>query len=289
MKYYTTVVFALLTLLVINVNAGTSPVNLRLQVSQYDAAAEKMTVSVQLEYDQAGSINLASQNYRFFFDSDALELNTPESQNLLGSDYSDLKWESTVSGMDADDVNQLSFDSDLGFANFSIALNNNLNGGKALSSEDGWVSVAQLVFEVKEDADLYNVVWGREDVTDLYATAFVEIGEWRDDRTVELLDVQYFGDLEIEKEELEAQGNLQYKIGPNPTADYVQLNLQESFHGDAKILIQDIQGQTHVNTTLAAGETSDRIDLSDLASATYILRVIGDNDAVIETTIAVAR
>ena len=289
MKYCQYLAFLLVSLMSLSMFAGTSPVNLRLEVAQYDASTNKMLVNVQIEYDQAGSINLASQNYRFFYDSDALELRTEDSRLLLNQNYSDLKWETTMANMDADHVNQLDFDGDLGFANFSIALLNNIDGSQKLTSDDGWVSVAQLVFEVKDEAENYTVVWGRQDVTDLYATAFVEIGEWKDQGTVELLDVRFFGDLNIEKEELLAQTNIQYSIGPNPTSDFLQLQLQTPLRHDAKIIIQDISGQTHINTTLSAGMSSDVIDLSDLASATYILRVFEQNQSVIETTVAVAR
>lgn len=268
---------------------GKPSVNLRMNVDHFDIETRIMSVDVQVSYDQAGSLNLASQNYRFYYDSQLLTLKHDQSSDLLDSRYGSLKWENMQSNIDASSVGDLEFDDNLGFANFSLALVDNVNGGISLSKETGWISVARLTFEVQEGADLYQIVWGRDDMTARYATAFVEIGEWKAENLVELIDVNTFGDVAIEKVELLELESIKYSIGPNPTADFVDVNLSTGLELDAVVLLQDMRGQTFIRQPLLAGERTSRIDVTDLGSASYLLRVVADNETHHSATIAVTR
>ena len=204
--------------------ANASQLQLRLKVDEYDIYRSKIFVNVELRNDQAGTVNLASQNYRFYYNSEALSLRQNESAQRLTPDYGQLVFEESHDGVDVDYVNQLDFDDHLGFANFSIALINNENGGQKLSQTDGWVVVATLVFDLYEEADTYDVVWGRDGITDNYATAFVKIGEWKNPRIEETVEIEFFGDLDLDKEEIEELANpIEYKFGPNPTIEYVNI------------------------------------------------------------------
>ncbi|MFT6811309.1 MAG: hypothetical protein ACJA01_004557, partial [Saprospiraceae bacterium] len=177
--------------------AGSDAIDLRLSVARYDANASKVYVNVEVRYNEAGELSLGSQNYRFYYDSETLDLRSEETTQRLSNNYGQITFEESHKGLNVDEVNQLSFDDNLGFANFSIPLINNREGGKVLSKQASWVSVATLVFDVLKTSASYEVVWGRDGVTDLYATAFVQVGAWRSQRVEETIAVNLFEDLSI--------------------------------------------------------------------------------------------
>jgi len=270
--------------------ANTSEVQLRLQVGEYDVYRSKIFVNVELKYDQGGSINLASQNYRFYYNSDALHLRPEDSAIQLGSDYGDLVFEESREGIDVDDVNQLDFDDNLGFANFSIALINNNSGGYELSSNEGWVSVATLVFDLQQEADTYDIVWGRDGITDDYATAFVKIGEWKNARTEETVEVEFFGDLDLDRKEIEKLANpIEVKFGPNPSTEYVQIDFGQELPEVAQIRITDITGRSVLTETVASNQTFALVEVDGLQAANYIMHIDMGDVSLTKETLTVIR
>ena len=97
--------------------AGNDAIDLRLSVAKYDANASKVYVNVEVRYNEAGDLSLGSQNYRFYYDSETLDLKGEESTQRLSNNYGKITFEESQKGLDVDYVNQLSFDDNLGFAN----------------------------------------------------------------------------------------------------------------------------------------------------------------------------
>jgi hypothetical protein len=270
--------------------AGSDAIDLRLSVARYDANASKVYVNVEVRYNEAGELSLGSQNYRFYYDSETLDLRSEETTQRLSNNYGQITFEESHKGLNVDEVNQLSFDDNLGFANFSIPLINNKEGGKVLSKQASWVSVATLVFDVLKTSASYEVVWGRDGVTDLYATAFVQVGAWRSQRVEETIAVNLFEDLSIAQSELDALGSkMKVSVGPNPTVDFVTVNLENSLSEDAQLIVTDYSGRVMMNQMMVAGATSSTIQLGNMTSGAYILQLRNDNGILITERIAVTK
>ena len=74
-----------------------------------------------------------------------------ESRSDLPQDlYSRIQFMEVLEDLQADAVNQLAFDDQLGFVNFNIDLNNAVHGGITIVKEDDWQRVAVLNFKVKD-------------------------------------------------------------------------------------------------------------------------------------------
>ncbi len=270
--------------------ANGAEIDLRLNVSRYDDTQSKVYVNVQVRYDEAGDITLGSQNYRFYYNSFALDLMESESSSRLNQSYSSLVFEASHKGIEAGQVNQLDFDDELGFANFSIALVNNKDGGIKLNRHNGWTTIATLVFDVLNVSDTYDIVWGRDGVTDRYATAFVQLGEWKSQTEEVSMDINFYGDLSMNHEELlEVTQGATYKVGPNPTTDFVRVTLDRQLSKDAQIIIIDLNGRSVLQEQLSAGQVDATLTTSELSSGTYMLQVVTESEILLTERIAVTR
>ncbi len=285
-----TLIIFIAVLFVSNVLAA-NELELRFNKASYDENKQELFVDVEVQYTQNGQLVLAGQNYRFFYSSDVLELDAKSTKSLLSEEsYGKVSIDNHKSGIKADKVNQLSFDDNLGFANFSIDLRDVENGGKTITSVDGWVTIARLKFDVKEAGAAYDLVWGREDVTDLYATAFVELAQWRSAKNLDKVAITYFGDLSSEDAQSVEATIADVTVGPNPTADYVNITLDRELAQAATITLRDMSGKQVRSLVMTEGAVSTTIDLSDLGSASYVLEMIdGDQNSVYNTRVIVAR
>ncbi|MFT4567314.1 MAG: hypothetical protein ACI9FN_002280, partial [Saprospiraceae bacterium] len=73
--------------------AGSDAIDLRLSVARYDANASKVYVNVEVRYNEAGELSLGSQNYRFYYDSETLDLRSEETTQRLSNNYGQITFE----------------------------------------------------------------------------------------------------------------------------------------------------------------------------------------------------
>jgi hypothetical protein len=257
----------ILNLLIVSL-AFASDVEIRFANTQYDM--EKMYVDVEIKSTN-GSFILGSQNLRVYYNTDAVALNDGLSKSTLSREmYSELNVVNKFEKVNADEVNQLSFDNDLGFANLTIELEDMLNGGSSVNGE--WSKVAVLVFDVINEDQTAQLVWAREGKGDAYATAFVEMAEWVAPNRIITRDVNEFHDLSVEISLSESDNELSIEIGPNPSSDYVMISLNKS---NSDLMIVDLKGKVVKEMKLSAGQT--RIDIQSMSAGSYIFYV---NDGV---------
>ncbi len=282
---------SILAFLFVSMQVSASEIELRFAKADYNADKQELYVDVEVQYTNSGQLALAGQNYRFFYSSEVLELDADATTSLLSQEnYSDISVDNHKSGVKADKVNQLSFDNDLGFANLSIDLHNLKNGGIVLTDNDGWVTVARLKFDVKEEGAAYDIVWGREGVSDLYATAFVEMGEWVSASKLDKLSISYYGDLSSQDNSEAYLAVADVKVGPNPTADFINITLERELQDAATVVLRDMTGRTVKTQVMGTGSISTRVDLSQLGSSSYMLEMIDANsNKVYNTQVVVAK
>jgi hypothetical protein len=153
----------------------------RFQLSTINCETNQVCYNVQLKPNGSGNFNLAGQNYRIFYNSSIASYTS--GQSLLPAPYGEYTVVQNVQGANAGDMNgPLEFEATLGFLNYAIDLNDTQNGGIMLPSNE-WTSTSNLCFrvddEVLKDINACMVlVWGRSGLTDMYATAFVEVSRW---------------------------------------------------------------------------------------------------------------
>ncbi|MEZ4910149.1 MAG: Ig-like domain-containing protein [Saprospiraceae bacterium] len=151
--------------------------DIRFLLTDVDCDAKTACYDVQLRAS-SGTYGLAGQNYRIFYD--ASKADYVSGFKKLDSKYGNFDLVQDVSA-DATGYGTLPFESTLGFLNYAIDLNDVETGGATLTSE--WLSTSNLCFNILTDdmssSDAcVDLVWGRDNLTNGYATAFVEVSEW---------------------------------------------------------------------------------------------------------------
>lgn len=155
--------------------------DIRFQISSINCETQQVCYDVQFRPNGAGVFNLAGQNYRIFYNSSVASYLSGVS--LLPSQYGEFTLVQDIQDANADAMDgSLDFEPTLGFLNYAVDLNDVQNGGIFLAANE-WTTTTNLCFRV-EDGLLNNsgsclqLIWGREGLTDMYATAFVEVSRW---------------------------------------------------------------------------------------------------------------
>lgn len=253
--------------------SGMDDISLRLNPSLYDEHTQTLYVNVELRYSGHGQLYLADQNYRLYYDSELLSLKENESRSDLPQDlYSNLQFMEIFEGLEANNVNQLAFDAHLGFINFNIDLHNAAYGGLAIREEDKWQRVAVLNFKVSDEEQLSEIVWSQTGVTDEYATAFVEIMEWKGPNDTAPVKVNKLIDASFNKET--ASGDVSLTLAPNPTTDFVKLSFEEAIKQDYEVAVYDVTGRKVKRTVAFKGAASINMAVADLSAGNYLVELI---------------
>ena len=114
-----------------------SDIEVRFEKAQYLEDSKELFIEVQVRNTSQADLSLAGQNYRFYYDSEILNLEAEKSTSTLPStSYTAITFEGHKKGIQADKVNQVSFDDNLGFVNFSIDLHNLRDGGVELAKDE---------------------------------------------------------------------------------------------------------------------------------------------------------
>ncbi len=254
---------------------ATNQIDIRFFPRALDIDNNAVYVDIEVRTTMNARVILAGQNYRIYYDSEVLKLDEGRSVSQLPeAKYNDLIFLEKFENVRASDVGALAFDKNLGFANFSIELKDDINGGVVLTKKDGWTTMATLKFKlIKNDKD-YSVVWGRESRSKEYATAFVEVAEWIEPLKTKHLDIVEYFDLNVSPDLYKGDPNPgSLVIGPNPASDFLRISLPKDLPETGEMLIKDIAGRLAKKIQVQQGSRVIRLDLSDLTPATYIVEL----------------
>lgn len=278
-QLFSTIIFLLCT-----VSSQASDLSLRFSQAHVDNNKNELYVNVKVKYSEKGNLVLAGQNYRFYYDSEVLDLKEDESTSKLSGDvYGDLIFESHIKGIDAAKVRNLKFDDNLGFANFSIDLTDSEKGGLKIKEKDGWVAVATLKFEIKEEQRAYDIVWGREDLTGAYATAFVEMAEWEGANKLGTINIINYGDLTSTPSLETPIVVADVQVGPNPTSDFINITFDSELVSSARVVLRNAAGTQVKSEVLSQGTIETNVDLSDLNPSSYFVEIVCPTEGLIHT------
>lgn len=268
-----TTALAVFTLLQVNLFA-TNGVDIRFATNTYDNASHTLYVDIQVR-TQGNQLVLAGQNYRIYYDASALSLKEDNSKLLLPVEkYSSVNFHTVKEGIDARGAGQLDFDENLGFANFSIDLINQKEGGLLIEANDHWYSVATLEFKVLDLDESIDLIWGRENKSESYATAYVEMAEWLAPKKIKSLRINEYVDFNAEaSSKNESLDLIQMSFGPNPSRDIVKLTFTQEVEANSEIVIRDVVGREVLSSRINESTSQAKINISSIPQGNYIIEL----------------
>jgi hypothetical protein len=256
-------------------------IDIRFSTPIIDQNTNTAYVNIQLKSTDDALV-LAGQNYRIFYNTDVLTLNEELSNtNLPQGKYTDIIFTNTIENVKAAGVGSLEFDDNMGFSNFSIDLLDQVDGGVTVSSGDEWTTVATLNFSITADIDDMQLVWGRQDRSEDYATAFVEMAEWVSPKKIASLDINEYHDLEFTYEEAEALDIVSFEFGPNPTTEFVNISFGQALQSNAELRFINMKGQVSKRVDIDAGSTNTQIFMTDVPAGNYIIEVKDETNSAV--------
>lgn len=231
--------------------------------------------SIELRPSTDKEINIAGQNYRLFYNTSSLRYEEEKAHVILPQNkYGDINITQLKEGIGAH-VGQLNFDKDLGFINFNIELKDHENGGIVLRKSEGWKPVASIAFKIIDNKSEADLVWSREDRTDSYVTAFVEMSEWIDARHTQELTVNEFSDASLNLDN--STEIVSVELGPNPTTNILNVFMSKATSEDVEIAISNAIGQVVWKGNMGAENVSKSIDVSQFPAASYTVQMRNAN------------
>lgn len=174
-------------------------VSVTIDLNRIDYENLKVCYHISIVNESTEVINLAGQNFRLFYDSEYFELETLELMSLLPTpQYSSLFVVQSIEHLNATGLGNLTFEDDLGFLNFFIDLNNIISGGIELQADGMKTGLAEICFNANistSDSFCPSIILAREDETQAYANAFIEISEWINSSQQQSLNIIAFDDI----------------------------------------------------------------------------------------------
>ena len=247
-------------------------VSLRLVPSFFDEATQTVYVDVEIRYNGIGDFHLADQNIRLFYDANQLELVKDHSRSDLPQDlYSTIQWHEVMEDLKADHINQLNYDNELGFVNFSIDLYENIEGGISIAQEHIWQRIAVLNFKVDDKEAVSQINWSNPKTTSGYATAFVKVMEWKGPNEIRAAEVDTYIDAAFNTDDESIAVDM--TVYPNPVVSITNFSFDKVLERPLNIRIIDMLGREAISQTASAGIQEIQLDVSHLMAGEYQVEV----------------
>ena len=239
--------------------------------------------NIQLASADRVDLNLAGQNYRIYYDSEFFRFNWEKSGSLLPKEkYTPLIIKDNYMEVDASGKGTLSFENHLGFLNVGLDLADTQNGGVVLTQSGEWLNTAQICFDFIQNENSVDYLaeqqlfWARPELTDTYATAYVEIAEWISESETQPIIAADYQDVNLTTSFKEQQWEQKISIYPNPTQGKTQITHDGS--AALSIAIWSLAGKQIQTIEIPKGKTTSIIDLAQLPSGIYQFEIIGANN-----------
>ena len=235
---------------------------------------------IALKNKSGKPVGLAGQNYRLYYNSDAVILDEGSIQSYLPKSYSPLQLVQHNFDVDATGFGVLPFDNHLGFIN--LANDYNLSSAAPVMIGVGeTVDVAQLCLNITDESQESQITWAREDLTQTYATAFVEIATVEGTR----LKKMHIDGLSVlgTRTSLWQEGSvLGLEYFPNPFKDHLEIKFNHALNEQAHLEVMDIFGSLLQSKDLNNGTSQVTIDGADLPGGALLIKIRqGDGDTAI--------
>lgn len=242
---------------------------------------------LQLASADGVDLNLAGQNYRMYYDASKLQYNINESSSLLPNQlYTKLVVKDNIIDIDATGSGPLPFDNHLSFLNIGNDLKDEGIGGIVLPASGDWMNTANVCFTKIENENSieltkdYSIYWARPELTESYATAYVQVAEWIEPDVTKPAKAANYIDQELSTSIEENFGNQSLKVYPSPARDRIFINSNTT----KKLSIQlfTMTGQLVVEDTYPPNQHQHAISVKHLAAGVYQLRLNGGQQQILK-------
>lgn len=226
---------------------------------------------IALKNKSSKSVGLAGQNYRLYYNSDAVILDEGSIQSYLPKSYSSLKLVQHNFDVDATGFGALPFDSHLGFINLANDYNLSSSGPVEIGVGET-VSVGQLCLNITDASKESQITWAREDLTQTYATAFVEIASIEGTR-LKKMHIDGLSVIGTRTSLWQEGGVLSLEYFPNPFKDHLEIKFNHALNDHAQLEVMDIFGSVLQSKDLNNGTDHVRIDGSSLPEGALLIKI----------------
>lgn len=261
---------------------GQKAVDLRVVETGLNLNSEIMKVEIQVKKTDRSELVLGGYNMRLYYNSEKLDLIEKNVQSLLSNTkYTNINIDNHLRDVNVTGYGKIPYSDNLSFISFSSNLKSLSTEGQRLESMDEWVSIASLDFRVMESfKDEEVITLAREDRTDSYATAFIEMTEWIGPREIKALKVNEYTE-EIKGFDEANKEYLNIVVGPNPASNDLNIEFSKEIAGnDYQVIIRDVTGAQVITRRIDQGSTNIMVDIRNLLSANYLVEVLNDDEVV---------
>ncbi len=240
-----------------------------------DAQQKQECYKIQIKNKSSKAVGLAGQNYRLYYNSNAVILDEEHIQSYLPETYTSMKVVQHVFDVDATGFGILPFESHLGFINLATDFKLSTAGPVSIGSGES-VNVAGLCFNISDETLDSGLTWAKEDLTQTYATAFVEIAALEGNK----LKKMHIDDLVVQGTttstwQQESVATLDFF--PNPFTDQLGINFNHALEADAQLDVMDVFGRIFQTMELKKGTEKVSIKGADLPDGAILVKIRQQN------------
>ncbi len=212
---------------------------------------------IALKNKSSKPVGLAGQNYRLYYNSDAVMLEDASIKSQLPASYTPMKLVQHTFDADATGFGVLPFESHLGFIN--LANDYNLSSAAPVTIGVGETAdIADLCFNVTDASQDSGLTWAREDLTQSYATAFVEIARVEGNK-LKKMKIDGLTVLGTRSSIWQEGSVVSMEYFPNPFRDQLEIKLNHALEANAEMDVLDVFGRLIQTQELKKG--TDHISL----------------------------
>lgn len=241
-------------------------VDLRLDEVSFEQ--DKQCFNVDLRSPYGEDIRLAGQNYRLFY-------NASRVQFAEGSERSALKHTAYT---ELDILHNIT--NNIGFLSISVD-GRELNDDVVILPRTGeWITTCNVCFQTDNSKD-FDLTWARMNKTAHFASASVAFSEWINKDFQQILLPNDVVDYSFESRQI-ADGLLgEIKMYPNPTSDYVSVEITE-VNDYQNLIIKDVIGREVVYDEVNSGADATMLyDLTNWPDGLYTIELIGKDGRIL--------
>jgi len=155
--------------------SGYSQSDLVTSLSSKVTDGEKVCANVEVTNYADRAMIIQGQNIRLFYNSENLMLSNVNLNGIIKEDAYDYELMTNRVHLDKKSIDQLDFDHDMGFLNYSIVANENYELQSILEPKEKALVQTVCFNKVKNHANIHDIVLAKDGVSDKYSKAFVQI------------------------------------------------------------------------------------------------------------------
>ena len=257
-------------------------IDLRIVETGLNMNSELLKVEIQVRKTDRSEVILGGYNMRLYYNSDKIDLIEKNTRSLLSNTkYTSINIDNHLRDVNVTGYGRIPYGENLSFLSFSSNLKNNSVAGDKLDSPEEWVSIASLEFRILEPFFEEEIITlAREDYTGSYATAFIEMTEWKGPKEIKALNVNEYIE-EIKGVNPLSKDYLNIVVGPNPASNELNIEFSKEIAGnDYQVVIRDVTGALVLRQSIDQGSTNVYMDIRSLISANYLVEVLNDKEVI---------